>query len=79
MYCQEEEEVLDLPEDPDFSVLKLPIAGGITATGVAGPAMLLSTATEEVSLLSYLGLHCALVDYVDLLVYRAGEPSLNGW
>ena len=46
--CQEEEEIFDLPEDPDFSVLKLPIAGGVTASGVAGPALLLSTATEEV-------------------------------
>ena len=46
--AQKHEEVFDLPEDPDFSILKLPIAGGVSATGVAGPALLLTTATDEV-------------------------------
>ncbi|KAF2363714.1 Aldehyde dehydrogenase domain [Trinorchestia longiramus] len=45
---EEHEEVLDLPEDPDYAILKVPIDGGTTATGVAGPALLLSTATDEV-------------------------------
>ncbi|XP_018024646.1 uncharacterized protein LOC108680352 isoform X6 [Hyalella azteca] len=48
LLMNEQEEVFDLPEDPDYSILKLPIAGGTSASGVAGPALLLSTATEEV-------------------------------